>query len=506
MKRLLSILLSTCFATAAMAQAGFTYYDINSGAAPSTPQHLLSHDHKLFFYANDGIAGLELHWKDSSNTPQLIYDVLTGMGGAYSSNYTRPIAGVGSKIFFTARNAASGEELFVYNGTGTPTIAWDIETGAGNSSPDNFAVLNNIVYFRANTSGEGYELHEFNTANNVEQRLTDIRPGVDSSLTGDIVAFNNMIIFVADDSTHGEELWSYNPLNQQASLLADLNTGTASSLPRNLTVLGGKLYFSATEPTRGRELYMYDGTNTPSLVTDINKGFTSGVAVSDNGAAFVLYKGLIYLAGRDNTNETHLYSYDPANSDTATNTALVYKINPNGSSNPQSFAVYDGRLFFAAEDGANGQELWAYDGSNNPALMVDICQGASGSRPYELTVVGEDLYFAADDCNGNGQELFKYNYNTAGVHKVLFEGDVKVYPNPVRNKLKIDITLPRAEHLRVMVADIMGRSIYDTKLIPYQRGTSKIEVPMKDLPDGAYIYYIQNEDSTTYITGKVIKQ
>lgn len=503
MKRLLTLLLATSFATTAMAQAGFTYYDINKGAAPSTPQHLLSFEKKLYLYANDGLSGLELYWKDSTNIPQLTYNMNPGMVGAYNGNYTRPIAGVNGQVFFTAQNAASGEELFVYDGTNNPKIAWDINTGTPSSSPDNFTVLNNILYYRANTANEGYELHEFNTATNVEQRLTDIRTGVDSSLTGDIVAFNNMVIFVADDSTHGEELWSYNPLNQQVSMVSDINaTGTESSAPRNLTVLGGKLYFSAVETATGRELYEYDGTNAPKRVTDINPGFTSGVAVSDNGAAFMMYNGMIYLAGRDASNETHLHSYDPANG----NVALVHKINPSGSSSPQSFAVYDNRLFFAAEDGANGQELWAYDGNNNPALMVDICQGSMGSRPYELTVVGEDLYFAADDCKGNGQELFKYNYNTAGVHKTLFEGDVKLYPNPVRNKLKIEITLPRSEHLRVMVADMNGRPIYDTKLVPFDRGSNKLDIPMKNLPDGAYIYYIQNGDSTTYVTGKVIKQ
>lgn len=503
MKRLLTLLLATSFATTgAMAQAGFTYYDINSGAAPSTPQHLLSFDKKLFFYATDGITGLELYWKDSTKQPQIVFNVNPGLPGAYTGTYTQPIIGVNGTVYYTAQNAASGEELFKYDGTNSPTLAWDIAPGAINSSPDNFVVLNNMLYFRANTLNEGYELHEYNTIVNTEQRLTDIRPGADSSLTGDIVAFNNMIIFVADDSVHGEELWSYNPLTQQATMLPEIDPGLASSAPRNLTVLGSKLYFSAKDAANGRELYEYDGTNPPTRVTDINPGFTSGVAVSNNGKAFELYKGKIYLSGRDASNETHLYSYDPANS----NVALVFKVNPNGNSNPQSFAVYDNRLFFAAEDGANGQELWAYDGSTNPSLMVDICQGATGSRPSELTVVGEDLYFAADDCNGNGQELFKYNYNTAGVHKVLFEGDVAVYPNPVRNKLKIDITLPRAEHLRIRVADITGRSIYDTQLIPYERGKSKIEVPMKDLPDGAYIYYIQNADSTTYVTGKVIKQ
>ena len=40
--------------------------------------------------------------------------------------------------------------------------------------------------------------------------------------------------------------------------------------PKHLTVYNNKLYFSADDGTHGHELWVYDGTNTPTMVADIN--------------------------------------------------------------------------------------------------------------------------------------------------------------------------------------------------------------------------------------------
>ena len=49
--------------------------------------------------------------------------------------------------------------------------------------------------------------------------------------------------------------------------------------------------------------------------------------------------------------------------DAAGNARLVADVDPNGSSNPEELAVAGPRLFFAANDGSSGIELWVTDGS-----------------------------------------------------------------------------------------------------------------------------------------------
>ena len=54
------------------------------------------------------------------------------------------------------------------------------------------------------------------------------------------------------------------------------------------------------------------------------------------------------------------------------------------------------RVFFAVDDGVNGQELWTSDGTAAGTVMVtDINPGSDGSFPSELTNVSGTLYFEA---------------------------------------------------------------------------------------------------------------
>lgn len=52
------------------------------------------------------------------------------------------------------------------------------------------------------------------------------------------------------------------------------------------------------------------------------------------------------------------------------------------------------RVYFTADDGTHGQELWEYDGQH-VHMVADICQGPSDSNPNQLTPCDNELYFVA---------------------------------------------------------------------------------------------------------------
>ena len=66
----------------------------------------------------------------------------------------------------------------------------------------------------------------------------------------------------------------------------------------------------------------------------------------------------------------------------------------------------NGTLFFSANDGVNGQELWKSDGTAAGTVRVkDIRAGSAGSIPSGLTNINGTLFFSAND-GVNGQELW----------------------------------------------------------------------------------------------------
>ena len=83
-------------------------------------------------------------------------------------------------------------------------------------------------------------------------------------------------------------------------------------------------------------------------------------------------------------------------------------------SDPHELTNVNGTLFFSANDGIHGTELWKSDGTIAGTSMVkDIRSGSGGSSPAFLTNVGGTLYFRAQD-GINGDELWKSDGTEAG--------------------------------------------------------------------------------------------
>ena len=62
-------------------------------------------------------------------------------------------------------------------------------------------------------------------------------------------------------------------------------------------------------------------------------------------------------------------------------------------------------MFFAADDGSQGEELWKSDGTAQGTQLVLDIAAVGGSSPSELIVVDGTLFFTADDGN-LGRELW----------------------------------------------------------------------------------------------------
>lgn len=74
---------------------------------------------------------------------------------------------------------------------------------------------------------------------------------------------------------------------------------------------------------------------------------------------------------------------------------LVKDINPSGDSNPQHLMVYDGKMYFCADDHINGYALWKSDGTESGTSMVrdfHVHTSSYNGHVTPLIVYNDKLY------------------------------------------------------------------------------------------------------------------
>jgi ELWxxDGT repeat protein len=392
----------------------------------SYPRDFTVLNNKLYFFAIDETNGNELWVSDGTeNGTQLVKDI--NLSGSSSGGFRRlppDLTAFNNKLYFNADNGINGNELWVTDGTESGTqLVKDINPGnpADGSDAFEFTELNNQLYFEANDGVNGRELWVTDGTESGTQLIKDIRPGTSSSYISSVVKLGSRLYFSADDGINGDELWVSDGTESGTQLVKNIQPNSDNvygSRPDDLTVINDKLFFTANDGVNGKELWVSDGTESGTqLVKNIQPNSDSGYDGS-NPDNLTVFNNKLYFTADNGVSGQELWVSDG----TESGTQLVADINSSGQAFPGNFdrfAVLNDKLYFTADNGINGSELWATDGTaSGTQLLKDINPGSNSSVPLDFAVFNNKLYFTAD--NGvNGSELWVSDGTTAGTHLVV---------------------------------------------------------------------------------------
>ena len=394
----------------------------------SHPQEWLVMGSYLYFSATDQ-NGQELWKTDGTESGTvLVKDIYTGTNdlGDVASSAPTWLTVLNNEIIFRVGDY-NGAELWKTDGTESGTVlVKDIGSGTDGIGPDGspgvLTLYNNELYFSASDDdgsggGSGTELWKTDGTASGTIRVKDIYPGTDeygvaaSSMPILFTVFEDELFFTAMDS-YGNELWKTNGTESGTVMVKDINMGGADSNPLDLQVFGGKLFFFADNGADGYELWESDGTEAGTkLHLDINPGMTSSAR----------------LVSMNDGTEWGTYSF---------NVAPLY--------------VAGGKMYFSADNGTDGQELYAVDAnvsSTGAGQSIEI----SENQPVGSVVT----QFGATDPEG-GALTYSLVAGAGDANNSLFTLD----PNGVlKTKSLLDYESGASLSIRVQAKDENNASV-----------------------------------------------
>lgn len=433
------LLFTFCLLLAAwQTKAQVSAIDIYPGEQGSQPADYTAYNGLVYFSADNPNYGREL-WKTDGTAAgtTLVKDIYPGAPGSNPSNFFV----ANGILFFTANNGVNGNELWATNGTITKMVC-DYVVGSGSSNAQVVAEFKGspIMVYDSTPS------HSFLVSLG-SGGLTLCLSNDDCKTIGSVVSYQSFQLSLAvpsgriyyagtDNGGTDNELYSWDGTNAP-QLIANINP-MGSSNPSNFFAMGSKLYYQADNGTNGRELFVTDiNTGGATMVADINvgSGCSSPIPFDTlNGNLLITaYDGSNFILGKvnasgsfSNSGLTDVHGLDPYYEAhrqclrALDRRGRIYVKKPNTSTNP---TASNELIYFPANAGTNGTEIYSWDGMNAPQLAIDYNPGTASSNPSTLFAYKDHLFFNATDATGK-TNMVMYNGNTWGNVKDSVSGNL----------------------------------------------------------------------------------
>lgn len=371
--------------------------DINPGVSGSNPHNFYRFRNGVFFRATTVDQGTELWFTDgTAQGTRIVQDIVVGQGS--STPYAMAI--LDDKLAVFSAHGQSGEELWATDGDS----CWEVLdiNPRGDSVPYFTVAMNGRAYFAATSPEAGEELWTSDGTRQGTYMVKDINqvrvvnPG---SNPGSLTSVGNNLFFVVNDLEHGAELWLSDGTADGTRLVRDILPGPASSNPQNLHAHEGKLYFAADNGVHGIELWSSEGSEQGTgMIADLAKGTVPSSPREFTSAGPTLF----LVAFADEVQGNAIFWLLPGGFPN-----LCHGTNNFPPSwNPKHLRAAGDWLYFVADDGIHGEELWRTNKSETEIVRDILEKPQTGSYPDSVISNPPGVYFTADDGK-NGRELWR---------------------------------------------------------------------------------------------------
>lgn len=446
--------------------------DIKPGAGNSNISGFTEFNGKIYFSADDGVSGLELWVTDGTpeGTAQL-KDLRPGAGGSNPRYLTL----ANNLLFFSADQPGSIPALWQSDGTLDGTIVTPGLSFSG-LGPSQLTALGGKLYF----AGPDRELWVTDGSAAGTFRVKEISPAASNSYIEEMAALGGKLYFSADDEPSNSEPWVSDGTEAGTFKLREIEPGVFSgSNPRKFHYFKNRVWFSASG-------LLWTTEGTPDG-TDMFKNL-SVFPASNDPACFFSDSARLYFPADDGQTGYELWRTDG----TPAGTDLVKNINPNVSSSyPEELTPgAGGLLYFRAYTGSDGWELWQSDGTTaGTTRLADIRPGPESSYPQAFTRLDNTLYFVADD-GIRGRELWKLDLSTGLPTPVSSDRLFSLSPNPANTFLQVHLTPPASgAGCSLRLFDMAGQVICAAENIT----SDTWSVPVGHLSAGMYSLVLVSE-------------
>lgn len=336
------------------------------------------------------------------------------------SGYSSP-AIVNNKLVFLMFDASFGTELWVTDGTQEGTqILVDINpgTGSSNTSISQSWVIDNVLYFRS--------AYTPNTVWRTDGTPTGTFPHINNNQIFDPTSFIkcNGFIFFASKINGNDSNWRLWRMTSFADSEVPITTTFDGKIINNIT-LNSIARLTETTIVFGGQTNQ-DGWaifGTTGAVTDLIIDLYQGNNTTYNNYRQIQFPvnidGKIYFQGFQEA--TGFEPWTTLGSAATTNLLKDILVLPtvNSNSNANLWTKAGGTIYFTANDGVNGREIWKTNGSTSGTSLVKDVQPGNNSNfgPFALTEFNYQLYFLQNDGT-NGIQVWKSNGTEEGTQMV----------------------------------------------------------------------------------------